>query len=317
MIVEIDDQYLVEDENIIDHIRLVVRLLECYHYIKCDAALFDKLEAMMARYGGKRGCELFRASREGLSIPRRIKDTITTVVLSQLLDKEINVLLFKPSELLVENSANEWPVYERIINAFKKDPTYGGVVEYINRRKGCFYLVPANAGGKQAIPAIVELKNNGEYQKMYKKKVCVIFDRDTDDSQHYSPSNNRLFELFAGAGKNSNNLTEQDVYKLNFGSGYIWHMWYKRAIENYFPAEKYEAQGMDIRELPTERDEYDYYHFKEPKTQVPNCYKKTMVKELGKDLNYQYYQQTTKSFDVDGGRYNEMLLLMLKIAKIV
>lgn len=317
MIVEIDEKYLTEDENIVDHMRLIVRLLECYHYLKYDAGLFEKMASLMEVYGGKRGNELFQASIEYLSLPDRIKNNITTVVLSDLSEKEINVLLFKPSELLVENSANEWPVYERIFKTFQKDPTYSSVIKYINRRKGCFHLVPANAGGKHSIPAIVELKNNGEYQNMYKKKVCVVFDRDENNAERYSSDNNRLFEFFAGEGKNSNNIKEEDIYKLDFGDGYIWHMWYKRAIENYFPADKYAEQGMDISVLPTNQDDYYYYPFKEPNPHTPHCYKKTMVKEMGKGLSHEYYLQTTKSFEIGGGKYNEMLLLMLKIAKIV
>lgn len=317
MIVEIDEHYLDENDDIIDHIRLVVTLLENLHYIKFNDRLFTHFNEMMKKYAGKSGYELFQNSGELLTCTGRLEECLTTIKLSDLDSSEVVTLLLKPSELLVENSANEWPVYERIIKTFQKDSTYGNVVKYINRRKGRHHLVPANAGGNGGIPAIVDLKDNGEYRHLYKKKVCVIFDRDTDDSLTFASSNNGLFKLFAGAGKNSNTIKEEDIYKLDFGDGYIWHMWYKRAIENYFPAEKYKEQGMDISSVPNDPQEYDYYHFVEPKPNKPGCYLKSMVKEMGTGMSLLDYVSTTKSFSIDGGEYSEMLLLILKIAKIV
>lgn len=317
MIVKVDSQYLVENECIIDNVRQIVTLLENLHYIDVAEADFQQLDAMMQKYAGKMGYELFEGSRELLSCTGRIRDCVTTVNLSELTSDDIVTLLLKPSELLLENSANEWPVLERIIKKYQKEQTYGGVIKYVCRRTGQHHLVPANAGGINNIPAIIELKNNGEYRGKYSQKVCVVFDRDTDDDQNYSSNNNRLFELFAGEGKNSTNMFDDDIYKLDFAGGYIWHMWYKRAIENYFPATKYEELGMDITNLPAEQYAYDYYHFKEPEKIVNGCFRKTMVKDLGKGMSVQDYKNTTKSFDVDDGKYDEMLLLMLKIAKIV
>lgn len=317
MIVEINEAYILEDEYIIDHIRLLIALLENYHYIKYDDGQFKHLDSMMKKYGGTSGYELFQASIEFLSYPDRVGECITTVQLVELTPKEVKVLLFKPSELLVENSVNEWPIYERIIKAYQKDPTYGSVMRYVNRRKCSHGLVPANAGGKGNIPGIVTLKDSGEYQGMYRKKACVLFDRDTDNSHTFSANNNRLFAFFAGNGKNAVNMVDADVYKLDFGGGYIWHMWYKRAIENYFPVEKYDELGMNTASLPTDRDQYDYYHFKEPKTLTPGCYQKNMMAEMGKGLNYEYYQKRSNNFTVGGAQYSEMLLFLLKIAQIV
>lgn len=317
MIVEIDEHYLEENDNIIDHIRMVVTLLENLHYIKFDDALFTQFNEMMKKYAGKLGYELFQTSGELLACTSRIKECLTTIKLSSLDADDIVTLLLKPSEILVENSANEWPVYERIIKTYQKDVTYGNVVKYINRRKGRYHLVPAHAGGNGGIPAIVNLKDNGEYRHLYRKKVCVIFDRDTDNSKTFAPSNNSLFKLFAGKDKSSDTVTDSDIYKLDFGEGYIWHMWYKRAIENYFPLNKYMELGMNISSVPTDPLEYDYYHFDEPKSHKSGCFQKTMVKEMGKGMSISDYNSTTKSFLVDGGEYHEMLLLLLKIAKIV
>lgn len=317
MIVEIDDQYIEENEEIIDHIRLMVSLLENCHYFSVNDASFEHLNQMMEKYAGKGGYELFCHGLEFFSQSGHMKECLSSVKLSELSAKEIKILLLKPSELLVENSANEWSVYECVIKTYQKDRTYGDVVKYINRRKGIHQLVPANAGGISNIPAIVELKNKGEYGGYYYRKVCVIFDRDTDNDQYFTPNNNRLYELFAGPDKNAGNLTNDDIYKLDFGNGYIWHQWYKRAIENYYPAEKYAEQGMDISILPTDPKEYDYYHFKEPEHPIPHGYKKTMMRGMGKGMSIDSYRERTRTFDIDGGKYDEMLLLMLKIAKIV
>lgn len=317
MIVKVDGDYLADNEDIIDHVRLLVTLLENCHYIDVEVDDFPQLEAMMEKYAGKMGYELFKGSRELLSCTGRIRNFVTTVNLSDLVPADVITLLLKPSELLVENSTNEWPVYMRIIKKYQKEATFGGVIKYICRRAGQHHLVPANAGGINNIPAIIELKDSGEYRGNYRKKVCVIFDRDTDDDQHYSSNHNRLFELFAGPGKNHTNMADDDIYKLNFADGYIWHMWYKRAIENYFPALRYEELGMNTDILPDNQEGYDYFHFKEPEHQTEGCFRKTMVRDLGQNMSIQDYRNSTKIFDVDGGRYDEMLLLMLKIAKIV
>lgn len=171
-------------------------------------------------------------------------------------------------------------------------------------------VTPENAGGFGNIISVFDLKNSGEYYHLYKMKCCVIFDRDTDDDTRFDDNKNRLFERFCD-GKNNNTVTDSDIYKIPGEGEYMWHMWYKRAIENYFPANQYADLGVDVTEAQTA--DYSYYHFEDGK----NGYDKTMMARIGRGMSCSDFENNTKKFQVDGFPMSEMLILLHKIAKII
>lgn len=312
MIVHIDSEFLNHesmDANI-DNAFFICRVMEHGHYIDAARDVITNLESLIEQYSTPAMDELFKANIEMLSPTDDMKEWLTTINLADYDKLQRRVLLFKPAELLVENAPNEWNVYKRIIEAYANDRRFKKYIAIMKQKIAGFNLVPENAGGAGNIISVFDLKNSGEYYHLYKMKCCVVFDRDTDDETHYDSNKNRLFERFCD-GKNNTTVTDDDIYRVPGEGDYMWHMWYKRAIENYFPANQYTDLGVDVTEALV--TDYSYYHFEDGK----NGYDKTMMARIGTGMSCSDFEDNTKKFQVDGFPMSEMLILLHKIAKII
>lgn len=315
MIAFVDEGYITHDptsENM-DHAIFLCRLLEYGHYIDATPKVMQVILDFVNDHGTNYMVSIFSScSNEQLSPTEKVRNWLSTYKIANLNECQKRALFFQPSELLVENAPNEWNVYKKIIKAYTKERTYKDLVEIINRAVNAYTLVPENAGGSGNIITMFDMKDNGEYCGQYKNKCCVIFDRDTNDDSYFDENKNRLFEKFA-EGNTADTLTEEDAYALQNQGEYYWHMWYKRAIENYFPKAQYEALGVDMSDV--NEVNYDYYRFVE--TNKERSYKKALMQKIGKGMSYIDYENNVKKFKIGNGEYSEMLLLLHKIAKIV
>lgn len=314
MIVHIDDSFLDSvDDKPIDDIFTICRILENCHYITVSNDVLEALNFLVEEHVNPGLKSIYYAARNYINPPKKLQRYLTKVEWSRIDERTKRVLFFKPSELLVENAPYEWNTYKKIISEYIQDDEYGDIFAYIHQMIQINGLVPSNAGGIQTIPSMIELKDNGEYQGLFRLKSCTIMDRDTEDNSGFSQNNNRLFVFFAG--KTYDQVVDEDVYKLDFGKSYIWHVWYKRAIENYFPIEEYEKLGVDMSEARSCAD-YDYFkHITKGKRQ--GLYDKKMMIDIGKSATYESLTSRLRTFTVNEKDYNEMQLLLLKIAKIV
>lgn len=271
--------------------------------------------------------EIFDESDELLDPTAMMKRWLRTVNFYDFTEKQRQILLQTPSELMVENGHNEWPVYKRIIHAYKEDKMYSSVFSYIESSIINNNLKSHHLGGKGEIPATLDFKEtDDEFQNLYKYKVCVLFDRDTDSDVGFARDNSRLFLKLCD--KDYDKVDYNDIYKLDFGSGYIWHSWYKRAIENYFPKSEYEKIGLNMNDYPLDQKSYDYVKFpiestnewkkahKSKKEKKELRYDKGMLSRIGSDMNKNNYESTLKIFNVEGIDLSEFQLFLLKIAKI-
>lgn len=271
--------------------------------------------------------EIFDESDELLDPTAMMKRRLRTVNFYDFTEKQRQILLQTPSELMVENGHNEWPVYKRIIHAYKEDKMFSSVFSYIESSIINNNLKSYHLGGKGEIPAALDFKEtDDEFQNLYKYKVCVLFDRDTDSDVGFARDNSRLFLKLCD--KDYDTVDYNDIYKLDFGSGYIWHSWYKRAIENYFPKSEYEKNGLNMNDYPSDQKSYDYVKFpiestnewknahKSKKEKKELRYNKTMLSTIGSGMSVNSYEASLKIFNVEGIDLSEFQLFLLKIAKI-
>lgn len=300
-----------------EKVHFVVNVLSHGHFILPSKGLLDEIIDQAQRHGTQSMIELVKNATNLFSPSCSMRKLLTTICVNDYNKEQLTMLLFKPSELLVENAPHEWNVYRRMIHAYEKDATYGiGVFSYIGNRVRENMLVPENAGGCTNIEAMLNLKNDvkGEYRGLYRKKVCIIFDRDTDSDKVYDERNKRnLLESFTG--KVYEDINDDDIYKLDFGNDYVWHMWYKREIENYLPESAYRARGVNIDLAISSPNGYDYYRFDHEDKRLN--YNKKILQYMGTSLDCDYYNSSTKHFSVDRRDLSEMQLLLLKIAQIV
>ena len=159
--------------------------------------------------------------------------------------------------------------------------------------------------------SLVDGGKDNEYEYSYVESTLIYTKElgDTDDNTYYDSQKNHHFKFFSQ--KDSQTISDNEIYNLNQTNGWIWHMWYKRAIENYFPKERYEKLSVSIDE-----DEISDYENIGQKYKSKG-YKKEMVPKLAKDMSRTMYERGLKHFTVNGIDMSEMQLLLLKFAKIV
>lgn len=209
---------------------------------------------------------------------------------------------------------------------YKKDKSYSSVFSYVERAiNETKMLKGVHCGGKGEIPKMIDYKNQYEFDGLYNHKVCILFDRDTDNDACFSTNNNPIFRLLCN--KEAAQVVDSDIYKLDFGNGYVWHSWYKRAIENYFPKIEYGKLGLDMTDYPDD-DSYDYVKFPieetaqwkkihRTKPDKQRIYQKNMMKDIGISMTMKDYEKNLKSFEIQGIQFSELQLFLLKLAEIV
>lgn len=319
---ELDDGQ--KEANVVE----MVEILNHGHFLKMDADIKVAVTSVVDTKLADCQKSLFNeASEEYLSPSKNMQRWLRTIEFYNFTKDQRKVLLLKPSELLLENATNEWPVYKRICQAYSMDSDYSSIFQYVEKAvSNSEGIMGVQAGGKSEIPAMIDYKEKNEFHDLYKYKVCVLFDRDTDDDHSFAPDNKNLFMKLAD--KSHEEIVNEDIYKLNFGEEYVWHSWYKRAIENYFPKEEYLKLSLDMSDYPDEASKYDYIKFpiestkewkdkhKTKKDKEKAKYEKTMMKDIGKDMKRSDYETNLKFFDIDGKSLSEFQLFLLKLAQI-
>lgn len=306
MIVNIDHNYACSaTEHILSD--QCAMIISNGHYINCTPETRNVITKAINTHGSASQKQLFRLYK-GFDITEELRKYLTTIDINHY-HTVLKPLLESPSEVLIENSMYEWEVYKFLPDVYKHDPQFKNIFALISRAIKDRRLTYLHGGGHTQYGQIIEQKDHELYKGVYKMKCCAIFDRDTDDETYYDTNKNHHFKFFCK--KDSQTISDNDIYSLNQTDGWIWHMWYKRAIENYFPKERYEKLSVSIDE-----DEIsDYVNV--GKKYTPKGYSKEMVPQLAKEMSRTMYESGLKHFIVNGIDMSEMQLLLLKFAKIV
>lgn len=328
MIVTIDRKFLeLSDDDKFNDAAEFVSLLEHGHYLDMDPRVEESVTGVVEDKLNNYQKKIYEEATEYLHPTKMMKRYLRTLSFYEYNHRQRGILFEKPSELLIENAPNEWPIYERMYFAYKDDTMYSSVFTYVLKAIcDTKMLIGEQAGGKGEILKMIKYKEDKQFDNLYKLKVCILFDRDTNDNTYFATDNNPLFEFLCG--KNAGQVVDSDIYKLDFCDGYVWHSWYKRAIENYFPKSEYQKLGVDMSEYPDD-ESYDYVKFPIAKKKVrkmahskPNTdkeritYEKNMMEKIGISMTMKDYEKNLKTFDVEGVKFSELELFLLKIAKI-
>lgn len=312
MIFQIDDKLLewFQDDKLSD---LVCCIMDGRHYISCRPALLSTISESVERHASSTQKERFK-SYGRLSAPTNLSKYLTTLCLSEFSKQQILALVKRPSMLLLENELNEWPVYQGMAKEYSKDRRYGDYFKLLllamtSKPEMTETLVAHSPGGYGQFEQVLRVyDDDSHYAGTLRYKACVLVDRDTKDEKSYDRDKAKLLTFLSG--KEFKSLTDNDIWTLD-QSSYIWHMWYKRAIENYFPNDRYVAIGSDISKLPEENPERDYVKFDK------SIYDKSDLPKLANGMTYSKYESNLKHFVFWGGEISELQLFLLKLVKII
>ena len=247
------------------------------------------------------------------------KKYLTTIDVSNYKMDQLILLSGEKARLMIENGPYEWPIYKEIVRAYKKDSWYGNIAKWIYMAIDRHELYCLHGGGVNTFDALIELEKKEVYSdNTFEKKHVIIFDRDTNAPNLYDSNQNTLFMRLVS--KDSNTVVESDVYSLNQNS-YIWHVWYKRAIENYFPNERFNALGVRTNRVPVNQKVRDYCKMDSKENGCLDNYSKKTMTKIAKGMSWQEFESHLHKFDISiaGSLVNvsEFQLLLLKIAKII
>lgn len=313
MIVKIDKVFFNgTEQDLKDRVIEICQIAAAGHYLDVDNVISEDFVNAIEKYAGDNYCSFIAEAMLKFSHEKSIRSYITTINFADYNREQRKCLLIKPSEILLENAAYEWGIYCNLVDYYVKGTKYKNVMNYLKRAIKLDMIEPAHLGGIYHLPTELSLKEH-KYKNMYRHKACVVFDRDTTNNHDIDSNKKEVFASLCN-GIEFNKVDNALVYRLNYNSEYVWHMWYKRAIENYFPKEKYESSGVDMSTFDDQLP-YDYLKFDE-KNHSPKNYTKKKLKDIANGLSYDYFESHTQHFDINGEDMSEIMLLLLKIAKI-
>lgn len=314
MIVKIERDFLnCPEQELKDRFIELCNIAEAGHYLDVDNNIEGDFVESLVKCAGPTYCGFIAEAMQKFSSEKSLRSYLATVKFSDYTREQRKCLLQKPSQLLMENSAYEWEIYRSLVDYYAKGKKYKNVIYYLQWSITKGIIEPAHLGGIYQLPAELSLKE-GIYKNLYRHKVCVVFDRDTNKVDDIDKNKKAVFSSLCN-GIDITQVNNDLIYRLDYNEEYVWHMWYKRAIENYFPKEQYASKGVDITSF-NDLLPYDYQKFDEKKN-YPKGYKKSMMGEISKGMSCKYFEESTKSFTIRGEEMSEIMLLLLKIAKIV
>lgn len=307
MIVRINYNYAesISKQELSDKCALIMRY---NHYISCDGRTRMNIYNAIKECGSKSQYSLMLRYK-GFDITQECHTYLQTIDLS-VYSQDLQKLLLLPSEILIENALYEWDLYKLLPEIYKHDPQFKNMFALLSKAMKYNRIVPYHGGGFNQYHLLLQQKNSSSYANVYQMKCCAIFDRDTNDAATFSEKKNSLFHFLCG--KKADQMSDTDVYTLKQPGGWTWHMWYKRAVENYFPKEKYLELGVNVDEAESSTNGYDYYN-------IGNIhgYKKDMVPDLSHRMSRADFEKKVKHFNVYGVQMSEIQLLLLKFVKLV
>ena len=278
------------------------------HYVDCHHTLREQFYGDIDAHGSTLQKNM-KEKDPSLNLSTMFKQYLTTVNVNTLKWEQLRAMVERPALLMVENEANERQVYYEIIRKYaKKDKSFKSLFVKLADAMDSMDLDVDQAGGYSQLTALFESHDKVKYHGIAQMKICMLADRDTKNDTYFDINKNSFFKFVCG--KDSNAIKEDDIYSLN-QAPYIWHMWYFRAIENYFPAKQYVAMELD----PSQADnEVADWHYKDLSS-IPGYEKKNLSK-LTKGMSYDDYEDGLRHFPSQGDK-SEMQLFLLKLVRII
>lgn len=237
---------------------------------------------------------------------------LTTINASSYEIDTLKLILKSPARLLIENMMYEKPVYKCMIGSYKHDRYFGNMFAMLEMAIHKNWIEFAHGGGFGSFEEYLKAMDKGEYKNIARLKFCTLMDRD-QDSAILPTDRDGLFRYLSG-GKDHESLKDSDIYTLTFHS-YIWHLWYKRAIENYFPDTCYIDCGYNPTVIwpsfPADRN------YKKIVDKGKGQFQKKDLPFLPLNMSRNDYETGLQHFNIGGQDMSELQLFLLKLVKII
>lgn len=293
--------------------RICCKIIENGHYISCDASTQKYLLEVVNKEGSTWEKELICRSKP-FDFSKEEQRYMTTISLETFDKEQCDALFGERSILLLENSVYEWNVYKHIVDTYKRDRQHPNLIKKLSNAIDKGRLIYNHGGGYSQYQQLIEQHEVHTYKSVGKYKICALLDSDCPSENDIPKEKYKLYCYLCGDKyEDFTGYDSSKIYTLN-QPNYIWHMWYKRSIENYFPNDSYISAGMDpslITETGTQRDYV--------KITYKNIigYDKDKLQVLTHTMSRQKYEDNLKHFNVNGEDLSEIQLFLLKLVRII
>lgn len=233
-------------------------------------------------------------------------------------------ILNNPSIIIVENATNDWKFIKGIIYKYANHPKRRSVYMLLKKSLDNLLLIAEQAGGKGQIKSRFEDLKEHRYKDIHQYKIMALFDSDRSDNKSLNHEINSLINYLKGKEIDCTTAIHEDSDLI------IWHMLYKRELENYTPVDVLiknlsltpEEQIDLLSKIPEELDFLDYEEFVKAnkhiavKTDFPDLF----LKEWTRDKIEERCEEHKVSIELPNGtllEVSEIEQILLKIAKII
>lgn len=288
---------------------LVCHIMHGEHYLSISGASESMLLDAIEQNAGTTDRNLFDLYISwGMSPTVELRTYLTTVSDVRFTYEKLDAIATNPSILLMEN-LREWSFYQNLMANYLSDSRFKNIfVLLAAASRNPKRLKPEQAGGFGDMEHMLKMYQQLGYAGISEQKIMVVMDRDTDSASIYPTDRPELLKLLSG--KRPESLSSEDIYRLKQGK-YCWHMWYRRAIENYIPDEAFTTLGKKRKVL----EKFSDHPYDKPEKYY--SYKKNQLERLSRVMTRELLEKGLIVFKEDGVEMNEMQLFLLKIAKIV
>lgn len=312
MIIQLDSAYLSR-LSFSDVSELYYAIALNGHYLDCSNATLILMQQALEESGNRKQKSVVRRNYQG-HLTAELRKYLTTIVANHYGYDELMIIVSKPSCLLIENLAYESDVYRGLIGTYTNDPKFGNLFKKLDQAKRRGWFTFLHAGGCGMMRPLLEYYETRDYRGVTDKKIAVLMDRDTDNGTSFPSRRNSLFSFLAG--KDAKAVTNADIYSLHQNE-YIWHMWYKRAIENYFPPIQYDNLGMPSVSAPAFPVDWSYKNLSARRGIGIRGYDKNRLHDVSIGMSRNDYENHCDVFSVDGQNMTEMQLFLLKLVRLI
>jgi len=173
-------------------------------------------------------------------------------------------LIRSPSLVLLENQTNDWKFIRGIIKNYCANGKKKSVFKLIDDAVERSELVPSQVGGGGEFIKVISSHCDQLYKDIEIYKLIAIFDSDRNSSDEINFKWYNLVSYLKNA-EFDRTISENWIYAP--GDKILWHMLYKREIENYIPKkllfEKFHDLPLDFVEKieSLSDDEHDFFNF--------------------------------------------------------
>lgn len=312
MIVHIEKEYATRcDSSWLS--KICCKIIENGHYISCDTSTQEYLLEIVNKEGSTWDKELIYKSKP-FDFSKEEQKYMTTVSLETFTQEQCDALFGERSMLLLENSVYEWEVYKHIVDTYKRDRQHSNLIKKLSNAIDKGRLTYCHGGGWTQHQQHIELHEKCTYKSVGKYKICALLDSDCLSEKNIPEDKYKLYCFLCGEEPDKSKEYDWDkIYTLN-QPNYVWHMWYKRSIENYFPNEAYISAGMDPSSITETGVQRDYVKIEESNIRG---YAKNKLYLLTSTMSREKYENNLKHFNVGGEDLSEIQLFLLKLVRII